>query len=263
MYVNINEERINDKYYYKIENNEELIKLYDQILKYFKQNYPEARINYTKNYVGIKLNGEFNRCWFNTTESNSFDFKFRENLNEKNLEENVISHRISNLSDFNNLIPFIEQKMNEEQQSTREHLVNRNEVLLNEIQNDDSDVVKIYSTGSCDPRTRAGRYTALLQYKSHFKVVNGDLLNTTANRCIITGLIEAVKLLKKPCKVNLISSTALGVKRVLRKGKDGVNADIVKVLLDFLNQKQCEPNFIVVEGEGEKLNNYIFSKIPK
>lgn len=252
MCFNTNEERLNDKYYYKIANNEELIKLYDQILNYFQQNYPDARINYTKNYVGIKLNGELNRCWLNTAESNSFDFKFRKNPNEKNLEENVISHKITNLSDFKSLLPFIEQKMNEEQRS--------NKVLLKEIQNDDSDVVKIYSTGSCDARTRVGRYTALLQYKAHFKVVNGELQDTTANRCIITGLIEAVKLLKKPCRVNLITSTAIGVKRVHRKGKEGVNADIVKVLLDFLNQKQCDPNFIVVEGEGDELNNFIFLK---
>lgn len=262
MYVNINEEQIDDKFYSKIENNEELIKLYDQILKYFKQNYPEARINYTKNYVGIKLNGLLNRCWFNTTESNSFDFKFRENLDEKNLEENVISHKISNLSDFNNLMPLIEQKMNEEQHTNRGYLI-KHKVLLNEIQNDDSDVVKIYSIGSCDHRTRLGTYTALLQYKAHIKVISGDLQNTNSIRCIITGLIEAVKLLKKPCRVNLITSTAIGVNRVLRKRKDGVNADVVKVLLDFLNQKQFDPNFIVVEGEGEKLNNYIFSKIPK
>jgi hypothetical protein len=135
----------------------------------------------------------------------------------------------------------------------------QNEVSLNDIQNDNSEVVKIYSIGSCNPQTRLGRYTALLQYKSNFKVVDGDLTNTTANRCIITGLIEAVKLLKKPCRVNLITSTAIGVESVTKNGK-GTNAVIVRILLNTLAQKQCDPSFIVVLGEGEELNKFIFSK---
>lgn len=124
---------------------------------------------------------------------------------------------------------------------------------------DDSEVLKIYSIGSCNPQTKLGRYTALLQYKSHFKVVEGDLTYTTAKRCIIIGLIEAVKQLKKPCTVNIITSTPIGVDNLIKNGK-ATNADILKILLDTLAQKHCDPSFIVVKGEGEKLNKFIFSK---
>ncbi len=85
------------------------------------------------------------------------------------------------------------------------------------------------------------------------------LEDTTANRCIILGLIDAVKLLKKPCKVNLVTSTPIGVVTVMKKGK-GTNGDIINELLNLLKEKNCEAEFFAVEGEGDKLNAYICSK---
>ncbi|HHY26722.1 MAG TPA: hypothetical protein GX523_08260 [Desulfitobacterium dehalogenans] len=246
-----------DKFIVNIEKNQKLTELYYQIINYFYQQYPNAVISHTKSYVGIKFKGGHNKCWFQTSDLYSLDFKFRKNPNEKSLEDNVISYRINDFKAFQELIPLINEKMKEIQPSKVEPYKNR--VSLIDIQNDDSDVVKIYSIGSCNPQTRLGRYTALLQYKSHFKVVDGDLRDTTANRCIITGLIEAVKLLKKPCRVNLITSTSIGVNKVIKNDK-GTNADIVRILLNILAEKQCDRSFIVVQGEGEELNEFIFSK---
>jgi len=189
-----------------------------------------------------------------------YNFKFRKDINEKTLEENVITYNILNINDFEKLIPVIQEKMNEEQISFKEEKRNltNSSLSLDDVIEDDSDAVKIFSTGSCNPKTRCGKYNSLLEYKSHYKAVNGDLDDTTANRCIITGLIEAVKLLKKPCKVFLVTSTPIGIASVTRKGK-GINVDILKILLEVLNEKRCEPKFIAVEGEGEMLNRYISS----
>ena len=129
-------------------------------------------------------------------------------------------------------------------------------LTLKDVLRDDSDLVKIFSTGSCNTKTRCGRYKVLIEYKSHYKVIEGDLTDTTVNRCIITGLIEAVKLLKKPYKVYVVTSTLIGISKATRNGK-GPNADVVKILLETLNQKQCDPSFIAVKGEGEKLNRHI------
>ena len=247
---------VEDRFLPSIEKNEHLVELYYHIIEYFKQQHPGALISYTKSYVGIKFKKENNRCWFKIS-GLGFEFRFRKNIQEESLEDNMISFHIETLHDFNHLVPFIVQKMNRELQD--HNCLHNSGRILTDIINDNTDIVKIYSTGSCNPQTGLGSYSALLQYKSHYKALHGDLVNTTANKCIITGLIEAVKLLKKPSKVKLVTSTSIGVESAIKNGK-GTNADIVKVLLKILEQKQCEAESIVIKGEGQGLNNYIFSQ---
>lgn len=129
---------------------------------------------------------------------------------------------------------------------------------LDDIINDDSDCVKVFSVGSCNPQTRLGKYNAKLVYKSRHKKIAGEITDTTTNRCIITGIIESIKLIKKPCRVVVVTSTAVGIHTFARTGK-GTNADILKELLELLDIKQCDWEFIDVPGEGEKLNKFVTS----
>ncbi len=117
--------------------------------------------------------------------------------------------------------------------------------------------VTIYSIGSCDTTTRKGRYNASLQYGEHVKYLAAEVSDTTANRCIILGLLAAVERLKEPCLVTLVTSTPIGV----RKGEraKGPNGDLVKSLLQALALGGHDANFDVWSGRGDELNALIAS----
>jgi hypothetical protein len=117
--------------------------------------------------------------------------------------------------------------------------------------------VVIYSIGSCDASTRIGSYDALLDFEGRTRRLHRELHDTTANRLIIQGLIDAVCALKEPCQLKLTTATAIGVsKSALKKG---VNADAVHELLEALTKGRHAFDFDVREGEGEHLRRTIMA----
>ena len=115
--------------------------------------------------------------------------------------------------------------------------------------------VTISSVGSCEPATRLGLYEVLMEYNGKSKYLKRDLTDTTVNRCIIQGLIDGVKRLRKPCEVVLVASTSLGLSS-LPKLK-GPNADILRVLVATLEEKNCVFTFDFASGQGDELRNRI------
>lgn len=115
--------------------------------------------------------------------------------------------------------------------------------------------VSIYSVGSCDATTRLGTAESLLEYKGKTKYLYQQLQETTANRCIIEGLIAGVGQLKEPCSVLLVTATKIGVEKAVR-GK-GVNADLVGRLIKDLQERECVFDFEVWEGRGDELRSKV------
>jgi ribonuclease HI len=111
--------------------------------------------------------------------------------------------------------------------------------------------ISIYSVGSCDTATRLGTGESLLEYNGKTKYLYQQLQDTTANRCIIEGLIAGVRQLKEPCSVLLVTATKIGVKKAIR-GK-GVNADLMGRLIKDLRERECVFDFEVWEGRGDEL----------
>lgn len=68
--------------------------------------------------------------------------------------------------------------------------------------------VSIYTDGACSGNPGPGGYGAILIYCSHVKKVYGGEPETTNNRMELRGPIEALKLLKEPCFVNLYSDSS-------------------------------------------------------
>ena len=120
--------------------------------------------------------------------------------------------------------------------------------------------VKIFSIGSCVPETRIGSYEALLEYGKHQKYISANQKDTTANRCIITGLIEALKCLKEPCHVELVTTTQIGLAG-LKKNK-GPNVDLLQQLIQLLQELECEFKFNEATGRGDEINAYIRAAKP-
>lgn len=70
------------------------------------------------------------------------------------------------------------------------------------------DEVIIYTDGACSGNPGKGGWGAILMYGDLRKEISGANPNTTNNQMELTAPIEALKLLKKPCKVTVYSDSA-------------------------------------------------------
>lgn len=77
--------------------------------------------------------------------------------------------------------------------------------------------VVIYTDGACSGNPGPGGWGSILMYKGTKKEISGGKKNTTNNVMELTAVIEALNLLKYPCKVNLYSDSAYVVNAFLQK----------------------------------------------
>lgn len=74
-------------------------------------------------------------------------------------------------------------------------------------------VVEIYTDGGCDPNPGTGGWGAVLVYSTTQKELSGGAPESTNNRMEMTAAIEALRSLKRPCKVRLYTDS-----QYLKKG---------------------------------------------
>lgn len=67
--------------------------------------------------------------------------------------------------------------------------------------------VEIFTDGACQGNPGPGGWGAILRFGAHEKEISGGDSNTTNNRMELSGVIEAFKMLKEPCKVDLYSDS--------------------------------------------------------
>lgn len=70
------------------------------------------------------------------------------------------------------------------------------------------DKVVIYTDGACSGNPGPGGWGAVLLYKENRKEISGGKKDTTNNIMELTAVVEALKLLKYPCEVELYSDSA-------------------------------------------------------
>lgn len=129
--------------------------------------------------------------------------------------------------------------------------------------------VKIYTDGACSGNPGAGGYGIVLQYMGHEKCLSGGSVDTTNNRMELTGVIEGLKALKRPCKVILYSDSKYIIDAITKKwvykwksngwmrGKNSPaqNSDLWKELLPLLEVHDVE--FVWVKGHAGHRENEI------
>lgn len=76
--------------------------------------------------------------------------------------------------------------------------------------------VIIYTDGACSGNPGPGGWGAILMINENKKEISGGNKNTTNNVMELTAVIEALKLLKRPCDVNLYSDSAYVVNAFLQ-----------------------------------------------
>jgi len=68
-------------------------------------------------------------------------------------------------------------------------------------------IISIYTDGACKGNPGPGGWGAILQSGPHLKEIKGFAPETTNNRMELTGVIEALKALKAPCDIRLVSDS--------------------------------------------------------
>jgi len=74
--------------------------------------------------------------------------------------------------------------------------------------------INLYSDGSCLGNPGAGGWGAILEYKGKEKELSGACENATNNQMELKAVIEGLRALKDPCKVNIISDSSYVVKGI-------------------------------------------------
>ncbi len=78
------------------------------------------------------------------------------------------------------------------------------------------DKVTIYTDGACSGNPGPGGWGAILMSGENSKEISGGKKDTTNNIMELTAVIEALKLLKRPCQVDLYSDSAYVVNAFLQ-----------------------------------------------
>lgn len=127
--------------------------------------------------------------------------------------------------------------------------------------------VIIYTDGACSGNPGPGGWGAILMYGDHKKEISGGSKDTTNNIMEMTAVVEALKLLKFPCKVKLYSDSAYVINAFNNKWVDNwmkngwrtANKEPVKnkelwvALYEFTKTHEIE--FIKVKGHADNVYN--------
>ena len=128
--------------------------------------------------------------------------------------------------------------------------------------------VTIYTDGACSGNPGPGGWGAILSYKGTEKELSGGAAQTTNNRMELTAFIEALRLLKEPCVVELYSDSkyvidalekgwAWGWKRrgwVKADKKPALNPDLWDTLLGLTRQHEMHYHWVKGHEANEKNN---------
>lgn len=128
--------------------------------------------------------------------------------------------------------------------------------------------ITIYTDGACSGNPGPGGWGAILMYKDIKKEISGGKKDTTNNVMELTAVIEALKLVKFPCKIRVYSDSAYVVNGFLQgwiynwikknwrtaDGSPVKNKELWEILYNFTKTHEIE--FIKVKGHSDnEFNN--------
>ena len=134
-------------------------------------------------------------------------------------------------------------------------------------------IVQIYTDGACSGNPGPGGWGAVLIYGEHQKEISGGAAETTNNRMELTAVIEALSLLKRPCKIVLTTDSKYVVDSVTKgwvygwkkrgwkkgDGKPALNPELWQKLLPLLEMHDVE--FVWVKGHAGHEYNELCDKM--
>ena len=128
--------------------------------------------------------------------------------------------------------------------------------------------VTIYTDGAWSGNPGPGGWGAVLKYGAHEKELSGGAAETTNNRMELTAVIEALKLLKEPCAVELYSDSKYVIDALEKrwvygwkeKGwiksdrKPALNVDLWEILLPLIAKHEVRCHWVKGHAENEYNN---------
>ena len=128
--------------------------------------------------------------------------------------------------------------------------------------------ITIYTDGACSGNPGPGGWGAILRYRDTEKELSGGAAETTNNRMELTAVIEALRLLREPCIVELYSDSKYVID-ALSKGwargwkargwvksdkKPALNPDLWEQLLALAEVHQVRRHWVQGHAENEHNN---------
>jgi ribonuclease HI len=118
--------------------------------------------------------------------------------------------------------------------------------------------VEVFTDGACSGNPGPGGWGAVLRCNGAEREISGGAANTTNNRMELSGVIEALRLLKEPCEVTLYSDSKYVCDAITKgwaKGwqknnwrkadkKPALNTDLWEVLLTLLQQHKVTVKWV-------------------
>jgi len=75
-----------------------------------------------------------------------------------------------------------------------------------------ANLVEIFTDGACSGNPGPGGYGAILKYGKEIREISGYEIETTNNRMEMMAVIEALRQLKRPCRVRIVTDSQYVVK---------------------------------------------------
>ena len=114
-------------------------------------------------------------------------------------------------------------------------------------------ILEIYTDGACSGNPGKGGYGAVLRYGEEVKEISGCQRHTTNNRMELTAIIEALRAVKRPCKIRILTDSNYVVKGMtawvygwIKKNwmnsrkKPVLNRDLWEILVELSNPHEIE-----------------------
>ena len=89
--------------------------------------------------------------------------------------------------------------------------------------------IYLFSDGSALGNPGPGGYGTIIRYKESEKILTGGEKHTTNNRMELLGVIEGLRALKEPCKVEITSDSSYVVKGINEWLEGWIKRDFKKV----------------------------------
>ena len=120
-----------------------------------------------------------------------------------------------------------------------------------------AEIVEIFTDGACLGNPGPGGYGAVLRYRGQTREISGCAPRTTNNRMEMTAVVEALRQLKRPCRVRVVTDSSYIVKGMtewlpgwLRRnwrnsqGSPVLNRDLWETLLELSRRHRVEWHWI-------------------
>lgn len=228
-----------------LEDVEDIIRSVYNFLQEDTMNYEMINDN---RYLGIMSQNGLKKLWICKGKKTRLLMKLRKNDDIESLHSNSSTYVLNNASEY------IRKFYSIKYQNIR-NIDTYTDKSFQSIMDENKEITKIIVTGSCDVYLREGSYTCWMILGDKYKKITKELRDTTANKCILTGVIDAISFLKRPIPIEVITTTQIGIRMGLRGS--GQNFDLVKPILDKVISRDIHAKFYACEGEGKIINDFV------